>query len=148
MPRINLTIARTDHPPALAIGQCLPATRLVAQVSLGTSIGWTQFDPAVIDTAAPVSLFPPSIWGHSDYRPMGRVRLGGISRRRECQIPAILAMVRCTLSDGVASIGPLEMRAYLAEQDDVPTLIGMLGFIERGTLHVDLSRASVYLRMS
>jgi len=44
-------------------------------------------------------------------------------------------MVRCTLSDGAASIGPLEMRAYLAEQDDVPTLIGMLGFIERDTLH-------------
>jgi len=59
----------------------------------------------------------------------------------------MLATVRCWLSDGSASLGPLDMHAYLADKDDVPTLIGMLGFIERGILHIDISHGHVYLRM-
>jgi hypothetical protein len=147
MPRINLATVRKDHPPALAIGKRVPAMRLVAHVSLATTKGWTTFDPAVIDTGAPLSVFPPAIWTDSNYHPMGRVRIGGLSRRRDCQIPAILASVRCTLSDGVSSVGPLDMHAYLALHDDVPTLIGMLGFVERGILHIDIQRSRTYLRM-
>lgn len=147
MPRINLAIFRKHHPPALAIGHRLPGVRLVANVSLATSDGWTGFDPAVIDTGAPVCLFPPAIWSLSDHRVLGRVRLGGISRRRECQIPAMLATVSCIISDGTKSLGPLRIRAYLAEQDNVPTLIGMHGFIERGVLHVQLSRHRAFLTM-
>ena len=147
MPRINLVIVRKDHAPALAIGERLPAVRLVAQVSLATSAGWTDHDPAVIDTEAPISLFPRAIWRHADFRAIGRVRVGGISQRRGCQIPAILAEVRCTLSDGAALIGPLVLHAYLAEADDAPALIGMLGFIERGVLHVQLSRRRAILRL-
>src|SRR5262245_38759313 len=115
MRRINLTIVRNDHPPALAIGHRLPGVRLVAIVSLATADGWTGFDPAVIDTGAPVCLFPPAIWSRADHHVLGRVHLGGITRRPECQIPALLAELRCILSDGTRSLQPLRIRAYLAE---------------------------------
>jgi hypothetical protein len=148
MPRIRLAIFRKDHPPALAIGQRLPGVRLVANVSLAKLDGWTGFDPAVIDTGAPVCLFPPAIWSRSEHHVLGRVRLGGISRRRQCRIPALLATVQCILSDGAQSLGPLRIRAYFAEQDNVPTLIGMHGFIERGTLHVELAKGRAFLTMT
>ncbi len=147
MPRINLQVFRTDHPPALGLGQRLPAIRLLTHVSLTKTAGWTDFRLAVIDTGAPVSLLPPLIWRQAERRELGRVSLGGVARRKECQIPAILAEVTCRLSDGVTSIGPVLTHAYLAEHDNVPTLIGMLGFIERGVLRVELARNRAFLRL-
>jgi hypothetical protein len=125
----------------------LTATRLFAEVSLATDVGWTLFEPAVIDTGAPVSVFPPAIWKPSRHTPLGRVKIGGLARREECQLPAILAEIDCTLSDGRRSLGPIRMHAYLVEIENAPTLLGVLGFIERGVLRVDLSKDRAFLRM-
>lgn len=148
MPQIQLAIFRKDHPPALSIGHRVPGLRLVANVSLATPSGWTKFDPAVVDTGAPLCLFPPAIWLRPEHQVLGKLRLGGLSRRRQCQIPAMLAVVRCVLSDGAKSLGPLDMHAYLSEHDNVPTLIGMLGFVERGLLRMHLSRNRASLTMA
>lgn len=147
MPRINLRIFCTNHIPALAIGREVPAVRFVTNISLARPDGWTRFDPAVIDTGAPVCLFPPAIWRDTDYESFGRVQIGGISRRSESQVPAMLARVTCRLSDGDTLLGPLTMQAYLAENDDAPTLIGILGFLEHGLLRLDLSRNTANLSM-
>lgn len=148
MRRINLKIVRKDHPPALAIGHRVPAIRLIASVSLATSDGCSSYDPAVIDTGAPICLFPAAIRSRADHQILGRVRLGGITRRPECQISALLAELRCVLSDGTNSLTPFRIRAYLAEQDNVPALIGMHGFIELGVLHVHIARNRAYLATS
>ncbi len=52
------------------------------------------------------------------------------------------------LSDGAKSLGPIRIHAYLVETDDAPRLIGMLGFIERGVLNVDVSRRRAHIRMT
>ncbi len=131
----------------MAIGHRLTAIRLVVNVSVATETGWSIFKPAVIDTGAPVSVFPPAIWKQSRHTPLGRVQIGGLARREECQLPAILAEIDCTLSDGRRSLGPVRTHAYLVELENAPTLIGILGFIERGVLRVDISKDSAFLRM-
>lgn len=60
----------------------------------------------------------------------------------------MLAEVDCSLSDGVHVVGPIRMPAYLVEIDNAPRLIGIQGFIERGVLHVDLSRKHAHLKMA
>lgn len=147
MPTIQLSILRGHHSPALAINQRIAATRLAANVTLATKSGWTAFQPGLIDTGAPVSVFPPTIWEQAKFSELGRVRIGGIARREECRIPAILARVTCALSDGAQTLGPIRMHAYLAEADDAPTIIGVLGFLERGLLRVALERNTAALRM-
>lgn len=147
MPQIRLRIIRGSHPPAAAIGHRLTAIRLFADVSVVTNSGWSLYRPAVIDTGAPVSLFPPSIWKDARRKELGRVRVGGLARRPECQIPAILAEIECTLSDGRRALGPIRTHAYLVETEDAPRLIGMLGFIERGVMRLDLSKDRALLRM-
>lgn len=129
----------------MQIGVKLPATRLTCQVCLQTADEWTRYRPAVIDTGAPVCLFPRTLWSSTEYEPLGRVQIAGISRRPECRMPALLAFVKCMISDGISSWGPLKMKAYLAESDSAPTLIGILGFIEKGILHVDLTGNRVFL---
>jgi hypothetical protein len=129
------------------IGQRVIATRLSAQIALATASGWTIPRPAVIDTGAGTSVIPPVIWKQSRFVDLGRVRIGGINKRKECQIPAILAEIECILSDDQSVLGPLRMHAYLAEPEDAPRLIGILGFIERGVLRVELSKNRASLRM-
>lgn len=70
--------------------------------------------------------------------PIGRVEVGGVAGRDECRISATLAEVMCVLSDGVQSIGPARMHAYLADSDRVPALLGMSGLLEQSVLHVDI----------
>lgn len=147
MPRIELGTWRTPHEPAASIGRPLPAIRLGCALSIATNTGWNPFRWAVIDTGAPISLLPPLFWRNSQHITLDRVTIGGVSKRQECRIPAILAEIECTLSDRQHSLGPIRMHAYLAEPEDAPVLIGVLGFIERGLLRVDLSNNRASLRM-
>lgn len=148
MARVDLRIIRGDHPPALAIGHRVAAIRLVADISIATDTGWTLFEPAVVDTGAPVSVLPPAMWKQARFRTMGRVKIGGLARSEACQLPAILAEVESVLSDGKRLLGPIQMPAYLVEVENAPRLIGIQGFIERGTLHVDLSKDKAFLRLA
>lgn len=148
MPRINLPIVRGHHAPALAIGHRVAAIRVFAEISVATPTGWSLFEPAVVDIGAPISVLPPSIWKQSHHTALGRVTIGGIARREECQIPAILAEINCMLSDGQQTLGPLRMHAYLAEVVNAPTLIGILGFLERGVLCVDFPKNRGFLQMT
>jgi hypothetical protein len=147
VPKLDLRIVRGNHAPAAAIGRRLPAIRLFADVSVATNGGWSLFETAVIDTGAPVSVFPPAIWKQSRHTTLGRVKIGGLARTEECQVPAILAEIDCVLSDGQHSLGPIRTQAYLVEAENAPSLIGILGFIEHGVLRVDLSKSRAFLRM-
>lgn len=147
MPRIDLLVTREFHAPALAIGHRLVAVRMFADLTVATSEGWSRYRRAVVDTGAPVSMFPPAIWRQARYRALGRVRIGGIARREECRIPAILAEIECMLSDGERSLGPFRMYACLAEVEDAPTLVGISGFTERGVLRADTAKDRAFLRM-
>jgi hypothetical protein len=75
------------------------------------------------------------------------VKLGGLTRRPEPQLTAILAQIECTLSDGRRSPGPLTTHAYLAEAEEAPRLIGILGLIDRSIMHIDITRERAFLRM-
>ncbi|MCK6485132.1 MAG: hypothetical protein HUU22_00805 [Phycisphaerae bacterium] len=71
-----------------------------------------------------------------------------MARRKTCQLGAMLAEIDCALTDGQRMLGPIGVHAYLVETEDAPRLIGMSGFLERGVLHVDVSRGRATLRMS
>jgi hypothetical protein len=148
LPLIELSIVRGRHAPTAEIGASITAIILMAHISLATDSGWGAFHPAIVDTGAPVSFFPMSVWRSVRFRPLGKVRISGLSRKQECQIPAVLAEVSCALSDGRKSIGPVTMHAYLAETEMAPSLIGMLGFLEKGVLRVDVAGNRASLRLS
>jgi hypothetical protein len=105
-----------------------------------TPAGWTPYKAGIVDTGATVSLFPPSMWRDAERQDIGEVQVGGAVPLEQCRIRAMLARVSCTLSDGVALVGPLDIHAYLAESDEVPLLLGLADLIESGTLLVALGR--------
>jgi hypothetical protein len=147
MAQIKLMIARSIHAPSAAIGCPLTAIRLMAGVSLRHASGWTRYVRGVVDTGAAVSLFPAHVWRTAAVQVLGSVRVGGIVARDECRTPARLAVAECLLTDGLASTGPVRVHAYLADSNQVPSLIGVSGLIERGVLHSDVSTENAYLQM-
>lgn len=144
MPRIRLLIQRHSHDLARQVGQTLDAVRVYADVVLPDPAGNREFQRAIIDTGAPVSMFPRYFWNGVPHKALGEVRVGGIARRDECRIPATLAEVECMLSDGSTSLGPLRIHAYLADSDSVPALLGMAGLLERVRLVVDVPAGEAY----
>jgi hypothetical protein len=145
MPRVKLEIFRGPYLPALARGFQVESCRLLTDVSLRCDSGWTSYRPAIVDTGAPVSLFPRPVWQQADIRRLGRVSVGGLMRRSECMLETTLAIVTMAIRDQEHEIGPIETHALLADTDDVPTLLGMRGVLAELTLHVSASCNQAYV---
>lgn len=145
MPRVNLEILRGPYQPALAGGIQLDSCRLLTDLSLRCPSGWTPFRPGVIDTGAPLSLFPRRVWQSAETRPLGRLRVGGIARKPECMFDVTLAVVVLAIRDQVSQLGPIDAHALLSDSDDVPTLLGMRGVITDLILHTNVSDGIAYL---
>lgn len=140
MPCISLDIFRAPHEPAAQIGYSLEATRLVAHITFRGAAAWTAYQPGIVDTGAAVSLLPAQVWRDVENETIGEVRIGGVIAREQYRISARLATLTCALSDGVELIGPLTIRAYLADSNDVPLLLGVCDLIENGELTVAIKK--------
>jgi len=81
MKQISLQIQLSPHSTPLQVGYRMNAVRIVAELSLATTDGWGEFSTAIVDTGAPVSMFPRDVWRDSRYSSIGRVRAGGIVAR-------------------------------------------------------------------
>lgn len=123
----------------------MTAARLATRISFRGESGWTDFQIAIVDTGAPISLLPRSIWQSIDRRVLATVRVGGLADKPENRIGADLAMIRCVLSDGQSTIGPYEMTALLAHTDTAPALLGLSGVLESTDLFISLRRDDAYL---
>jgi hypothetical protein len=145
MPRIQLEVFRGPHAPTASVLPGLTATRLIAQTRLVIPGASSGFHLCVIDTGAPISLFPARMWRGATISPLGRIRVGGLVARDECRIEVVLARVGCVLADGNAMIGPMSIIAYLSESNEVPALIGMAELIEVCDLRVSIDGGQVYL---
>jgi len=88
---------------------------------------------------------PHQPWDGIDRQVLAPVMVDGVVQRPECRFSADLAVIRCVLSDGVATIGPYRMHALLAHDDRVPALLGLAGALEEAALSVILRHDSAYL---
>jgi len=145
MKRVQLDIVRGPHPASVDAGHAVDTSRLFVDLSLAAENGWTSFQALVVDTGAAVSLLPRRLWEHATFTTRGRAKIGGLTRRPECLIDATLAEVDCLISDGAVVIGPLRTPAYLADSDEVASLLGFAGILDRLVLHVDAAGKNAHL---
>ncbi|MGQ9627939.1 MAG: hypothetical protein ACUVV0_13670 [Anaerolineae bacterium] len=98
--------------------------RLLAFVEFMTRHGWGRREVAILDTGAPMSLLPESIWKGSlvDIKAFSELR--GVVPKKECSMPVRVGVVKIRLVDQANSLGPMYVSAYLASTDAVPLIIG------------------------
>ena len=59
-----------------------------------------------------------------------------------------LATFVLAIRDRESEIGPLECQALLADNDDVPALLGMQGVLAELTVHTSVGRDEAYLEFA
>ena len=134
---IHLEVRRFLDLEALEHGVTIFSFRLWTRVQFQTRGGWTPVSPALIDTGAPFSVLPQSLWSDIEARPVGFTsELRGLIPLPAASLKARLAQVTCRISDLKMTAPPLRLWVLLAE-GDVPVVLGCAGFLERATLTLD-----------
>jgi len=118
--------------------QGIEIIRWLANGRFKTPTGWTKAQEAVVDTGAPISLLPASLWKKPVWAELAEHEIRGIVGKPECAIPVKIAKVTCFLQDGTShQTKDLEIIAFLAQTDDVALLLGFKDRLEALRLHGD-----------
>lgn len=128
-------------------GLPLRLIRLLVQVRLATPEGWSRSRRAIVDTGNPVSILPRSVWRDIALPPaLGlRRRLRGIGASDQTAISGTLSRIRLLLHDDRNASEPVEMRAFLLDNDAAPFLIGFEDILTRAILHCEYAAGLAYL---
>jgi len=98
--------------------------RLLAVAQFMTSESWSKPESAIVDTGAPISLIPYKIWRKCINKVIGEAELRGVIPKQECVMPVKVAKIELRLIDPMYATETIETNAYLAQNDNVPLLIG------------------------
>lgn len=100
---------------------------------------------AILDTGAPYSIIPLSLWPALQMQRHGQVPIRGIVPGHASEMDVTLANVRGRLLDPEHRSLPLSLWAMLAGTDHVPLLLGWAGCLDRAKLVVDAPRQRAWL---
>lgn len=98
--------------------------RLLAVAQFMASQGWSEPVSAIVDTGAPISLIPHKIWRRCITKVIGETELRGVIPKKECVMPVKVATIGLRLIDPEYATETIEIKAYLAPNDNVPLVIG------------------------
>lgn len=141
--RVALEVERTPDPKAHPRRVFL--SRLLARVQFHTPRGWTDYHTAIVDTGAPYSLIPASLWASIRYAPLREVPMRGIVPGEAGEIVTTLANARVRLLDTTHTSPPLSLWVMLAKTDRVPLILGWAGCLDRARLVLDAPRHRAWL---
>jgi len=123
-------------------------TRLLCRVVLSQGNGqFTLPRYAIVDTGAPTSLIPNTMWQPCPVLKLKDAVIHGIIDRPECDLAAVDGVIGCVLQDDQTNSELLTIRAHLAPTDDVPLLLGFSGLLEQATIYFSIAEQKAYLEI-
>lgn len=143
--RIALEVHRTVDLEAGRSKRSLFLYRLLARVRFQTPGGWSEPHPALVDTGAPYSLIPLSLWPALRVERLTMRSLRGVVPGRSAELRAELARVSGRLLDPRRISPRLSLWAMLADTDQVPLILGWAGCLDRARLTLDAPRRRAWL---
>ena len=145
MRRITLEIQRTLDLGASRPHRRLFLYRLLARVRFRTPRGWSDYHVAIVDTGAPYSVLPLSLWPALRVERLLKLPLRGIIPGKSAELSADLARVSSQLLDAKRFSPTLFLWAMLAPTDQVPLILGWFGCLDRAKLALDSKRHFAWL---
>ena len=143
--RIALEIQRTLDLEARRVRRKIFLSRLWVRVRFRRSQGWCEPQLALVDTGAPYSLLPASLWTMLNVNPITEMSLRGIVPGHAAELDTRLASVSAQLLDATHRSPQLSLWALLTDTDQVPLVLGWAGCLDRATLMVKSQRNQAWL---
>lgn len=139
--RVDLAFLEGPHPDFP--GTDLRLIRLAAEVSAWNGSVWLQADPAWVDTGAPLTVLPKSLW---QGLPLERIA-SDISLSIGGQNMVVdVAKVWIAVSDLTHGLSmQLSVRAYLSRSDELPVVLGWEDLLTRCVLRCDHAAKIAFL---
>lgn len=121
--RIGLEFRTDVDLELLEDGINLRLIRLHSFVQFKTHDDWTRKFKAIFDTGNPVSVIPRFIWQNTEVNWLSNkeIRLKGIG---EASVSGRLGQVTAVFADENNVSPPVDVRAYMLDDNNVPLLIG------------------------
>ena len=120
-------------------------SRLWARVQFHGPTGWTDYHMAIVDTGAPYSLIPASLWPTVRAERLKDIPVRGIVPGKGAELDASLAKVRIRLLDEKRISPRLTLWAMLTKTDQVPLILGWSGCLDRASLVLDAPHHRAWL---
>jgi len=145
---INLEVKRFLDFEAFDHGLKVFSFRIWLRAQFHSPDGWTPVVPALLDTGAPFSVLPKSLWSHLQITQRGfATGLRGLVPGKSAVIPARFAQVLCRLSDAHMTADPISLWTFLAD-GEVPLVLGCSGLLDHALLTLDAARLTGRLELS
>ncbi len=120
--------------------------RLMGRIIFKTNNGWSDLEKAMIDTGAPTSLIPFSIWKDISVERITDHKVAGINPSPECSIPIIIGKVNCIIVDEYNNRSrEIEIHAYLAMTDEVPLILGFKDLLSKFRVCFDYAENEAFV---
>ena len=120
--------------------------RLMGRIRFKTPNGWLDPEKAIIDTGAPTSLIPFSIWKEISITRITDHKVSGINPKPECSIPVVVGKTNCILIDEYGGKSrELAIHAYLAMTDEVPLIVGFKDFLTKFRICIDFQEDEAFV---
>ena len=123
----------------------LPIIRLIGAIEFKRENEWSKPYDVIIDTGSPVSVFPESIHEKCDMKILHHTRISGLVPDDKCSLPVKLVTLTFRLRDEVKVTKSMQMKAYLAETNKIPLILGFADILEKYDLSVFYSLSKSYL---
>lgn len=143
--RIILEVHRTLDLEASRTRHRLYLHRLLTRVQFRHARGWSDYHVAIIDSGAPYSVLPLSLWTALRVERLLDLPLRGIVPGHAAEVDATLARVPAQLLDARRVSPHLALWAMLARTDEVPLILGWSGLLDLARLGLDGRRRSAWL---
>lgn len=142
---IRLTLSVRRLPDVELFDQGFRLVRLLCILRFPSTQGLSGPYHAIVDTGAPTSIVPHSLWSQTSVRRLKSFSLRGLVAREECAISVTAGILSAVLEDTAGHQLKRSFRAYLAQTDEVPLILGMQDVLEEARLHVDLKADTAWL---
>ncbi|MDP2913101.1 MAG: hypothetical protein Q8N91_03740 [Candidatus Omnitrophota bacterium] len=129
-------------------GIVVPIIRLLSVIEFKHRAGWSGPYDAIIDTGSPLSVFPASIQEKCDARLLYKTKISGIVPDKACSLSAKLCLLTFRLSDKYSVTKPIESKAYIADSDKIPLILGFADFLEKFDISIRYAKKSSSLFIS
>lgn len=143
--RIVLEVHRTQDLEALHCRRRLFLYRVRARVRFQQGAGWSEPHAAILDTGAPYSLLPASLWPTLRTERLIDTPVRGIVPGQHAELEAVLARVSGQLLDATHISPRLTLWAMLTKTDQVPLILGWSGCLDRARVVLDAPHHRAWL---